>query len=195
MVFKKIINDSISCQLRSILTHISGAGLDWKFMSTSLHQIRCSSMYSVYTRFSHIYCKVCLENPPRLKLSTAKSALSYSTQVKHTNVAETSFDPKNSNEKGKLLVEVSSVVDHNPQQSLYTQIVEAFPEGIQLAFAYGSGAIQQQNNSDVSKNMLDFIFVVDKPRRWHRLNLEKHPHHYSFLKYFGPDTITRIQDR
>ncbi|XP_059143360.1 phosphatidate cytidylyltransferase, mitochondrial-like isoform X2 [Physella acuta] len=85
--------------------------------------------------------------------------------------------------------------DNSKQKGIYSEIVGSFPEGIQMAFAYGSGAFQQENSPDVNKNVLDFILVVDMPRRWHRLNLDKHPHHYSFLKRFGPHTIARVQER
>lgn len=89
----------------------------------------------------------------------------------------------------------SAVVKINRQRELYSRIVEAFPPGIEMAFAYGSGAFQQNNSLDQSKNMLDFIFVVNKPKSWHRENLERHAHHYSFLKRLGPHTVARIQER
>jgi len=81
------------------------------------------------------------------------------------------------------------------QKCFYRNIIDSFPDGIQMAFAYGSGAFQQDNSKDKSKNMLDFIFVVDNPYIWHRENLKAHPNHYSFLKRFGPLTISRIQER
>jgi hypothetical protein len=34
-------------------------------------------------------------------------------------------------------------------------------EGMEMAFAYGSGVFQQEGHVDMSKNMLDYIFVVD----------------------------------
>lgn len=83
----------------------------------------------------------------------------------------------------------------NPQKVLYNDIIDEFPEGLQMVFAYGSGAFQQQNSKDKSKNMLDFIFVVEKPEHWHQMNLEKHPHHYSLLKRFGSHFITQIQEK
>ncbi|XP_005095408.1 phosphatidate cytidylyltransferase, mitochondrial [Aplysia californica] len=111
------------------------------------------------------------------------------------DLAVTVETEKKSQEANILFSSSQALVEENPQRSLYRDIVHEFPDGIQMAFAYGSGAIQQGNANDKSKNMLDFIFVVDKPRRWHRINLERHPHHYSFLKHFGPRTITRIQER
>lgn len=95
----------------------------------------------------------------------------------------------------KSIIGDISVNDNQSEQAeMYRGIIESFPDGIQMAFAYGSGAFQQDNSKETSKNMLDFIFVVDKPRRWHRENLDKHPLHYSFLKYFGPRHISKFQE-
>ncbi|GFO11976.1 phosphatidate cytidylyltransferase, mitochondrial [Plakobranchus ocellatus] len=89
----------------------------------------------------------------------------------------------------------NALVKQEKQRELYGRIVEAFPSGIEMAFAYGSGAFQQHNSLHQSKNMLDFIFVVNKPKSWHRQNIELHPHHYSSLRRLGPHTISRLQDR
>jgi len=95
----------------------------------------------------------------------------------------------------KSIIGDISVNDNQSEQAeMYRGIIESFPDGIQMAFAYGSGAFQQDNSKETSKNMLDFIFVVDKPRRWHRENLDKHPSHYSLLKYFGPRHISKFQE-
>ncbi|XP_041353596.1 phosphatidate cytidylyltransferase, mitochondrial-like [Gigantopelta aegis] len=79
--------------------------------------------------------------------------------------------------------------------SVYHRVLSSFPEGIQMAFAYGSGVFQQQGHVDMSKNMLDFIFVVDNPIVWHRQNMQSNNKHYSFLKYLGPTNITKIQEQ
>ena len=41
--------------------------------------------------------------------------------------------------------------------------------------------------------MLDLVFVVEDAEVWHRENIARNPRHYSFLRYLGLDTITRIQ--
>lgn len=41
--------------------------------------------------------------------------------------------------------------------------------------------------------MLDLIFVVDDAELWHAENLGKNHHHYSFLRHFGSEMITKIQ--
>ncbi len=41
--------------------------------------------------------------------------------------------------------------------------------------------------------MLDLVFAVDDPREWHKNNLQRNGHHYSFLRHFGPDTVVRLQ--
>ena len=64
-----------------------------------------------------------------------------------------------------------------------------------MAFAYGSGAYKQVGHKDPSKNMLDFIFVVDNPEAWHRTNISTNPQHYSFLRWFGPKRVSSIGDK
>lgn len=75
------------------------------------------------------------------------------------------------------------------------KILPGFPDGIQCSFAYGSGAFQQQGTEHVSKNMLDFIFVVDDPVAWHSENLQMNRRHYSALKFLGTRAITHIQQQ
>ena len=80
-------------------------------------------------------------------------------------------------------------------RQLYARILDIFPKNyMQFAFAYGSGAFQQQGHVDKSKNMLDFVIAVDNPEQWHRENMEKNSEHYSILKYFGPKYIATFQD-
>jgi len=42
--------------------------------------------------------------------------------------------------------------------------------------------------------MVDFIFAVDDPAKWHQLNIGQYPHHYSFLRHLGASTVAHIQD-
>ncbi|XP_052272135.1 phosphatidate cytidylyltransferase, mitochondrial-like [Dreissena polymorpha] len=77
---------------------------------------------------------------------------------------------------------------------VYQSAIEIFPKGIQMAFAYGSGVFQQAGG-DMSKNMLDFILVVDNALQWHSENLAMNNHHYSFLRRFGPQAISNIQSK
>lgn len=79
------------------------------------------------------------------------------------------------------------------KSDVFQRVLAGFPSGIQMAFAYGSGVFQQ-TGADMSKNMLDFVLVVDQPQEWHRENIDRNFKHYSFLKYFGPKTVSKIQD-
>ncbi|XP_045145928.1 phosphatidate cytidylyltransferase, mitochondrial isoform X1 [Echinops telfairi] len=75
------------------------------------------------------------------------------------------------------------------------QILSHFPEELSLAFAYGSAVYRQTGPSAAQKNpMLDLVFTVDDPLRWHSRNLEKNWSHYSFLKVLGPRMITTVQN-
>ena len=69
-------------------------------------------------------------------------------------------------------------------------ICRYFPP-VQLAFAYGSAVFRQQGR-EMGK-MLDLAFVVDDSEGWHTENLARHSSHYSFLKYFGPSIISKVQ--
>ena len=77
---------------------------------------------------------------------------------------------------------------------LFYRIVESFPAGIQMAFAYGSGVYQQEGHESMKRNMLDFVLVVDDPQTWHAANMKTNRSHYSFLKYFGKRSVTALQE-
>ena len=78
-------------------------------------------------------------------------------------------------------------------QDFLSHAIRQFPVGITSAFAYGSGVFQQNNNKPAKDNMIDLIFIVENPALWHKMNLEKHPEHYSFIKNFGPTFLAKIQ--
>lgn len=72
-------------------------------------------------------------------------------------------------------------------------VVKCFSPGIRYAFAYGSGVFQQSGHATVKDNMIDFIFVVNDAFSWHYQTLKRYPNHYSFLNYFGPKSISKVQ--
>ena len=75
------------------------------------------------------------------------------------------------------------------------QILSHFPQrSLRFVFAYGSGVFQQDGNTSISKNMIDFIFAVDEPTKWHQENLKVNSRHYSSLRWFGPKYLGRLQD-
>ena len=67
---------------------------------------------------------------------------------------------------------------------------------ISFAFGYGSGVLKQQQDLEKSKtqNQVDLILTVNNSFKFHEENLKLNPYHYSFLRYFGVSTITRIQE-
>ncbi|EPY54120.1 matrix protein import protein [Schizosaccharomyces cryophilus OY26] len=73
-------------------------------------------------------------------------------------------------------------------------LLDTFNAPIQVAIGYGSGVFQQAGYGSTAKPMVDFIFQVDNPVRWHELNIQQNPSHYSFLKYLGPKIIANVQD-
>lgn len=42
--------------------------------------------------------------------------------------------------------------------------------------------------------MIDFIFQVEDPVKWHKINLQQNPSHYSFVKNFGPGFVSTLQE-
>lgn len=75
---------------------------------------------------------------------------------------------------------------------IYKRILARFPQNITFCFAYGSG-VKKQLNSDDKQNMIDLIFAVKDPAAWHEENVRMNASHYSGLKYFGHEFISRYQ--
>ena len=76
----------------------------------------------------------------------------------------------------------------------YKEMLENFPNGISIACAYGSGVFKQTGHKSLKDNMIDFIFVLDDPLKWHKKNIERHPEHYSFLKHLGSGAVASLQE-
>lgn len=79
-------------------------------------------------------------------------------------------------------------------EDILHKIVSHFSDGVALAFAYGSGVFKQQGNVSAG-NMIDFVFVVEDSRDWHKNNLKSNPGHYSSLGRFGCNAVVTVQDR
>eukprot|EP00963_Diacronema_lutheri_P007605 scaffold659_cov318-Pavlova_lutheri.AAC.6 len=62
-------------------------------------------------------------------------------------------------------------------------ILARFPT-VQHAFAYGSKVFAQEKDPGRDA-LLDFVFVVDEPKKWHDENLVRHPRHYSCVGRWG----------
>lgn len=99
------------------------------------------------------------------------------------------------------------------------KILSIFPNNYCFAFAYGSAIYRQSLGSSLgsgttqswstsedssssqqsskplsSANMIDLVIVVPDSLRFHQENLKKNPSHYSFLRLFGPKTVSNFQD-
>ncbi|WBW72005.1 mitochondrial phosphatidate cytidylyltransferase Tam41 [Schizosaccharomyces osmophilus] len=74
------------------------------------------------------------------------------------------------------------------------RLLKTFNAPIQVAIGYGSGVFQQAGYGSSAKPMVDFIFQVDDPVRWHELNIQQNPSHYSLLKYLGPKAVAEVQE-
>jgi len=105
---------------------------------------------------------------------------------------------------------------------LYYRILSKFPPNFSLCFAYGSGVKPQigydnlplsspttssiitsdnNNNNNVTKAiskkpaLLDLMFVVENPYKWHSQNVLQNPSHYSFIRQMGSNFIARYQEK
>ncbi|KAL3266960.1 hypothetical protein HHI36_011109 [Cryptolaemus montrouzieri] len=77
--------------------------------------------------------------------------------------------------------------------ALFTRILGRFPQQQNFCFAYGS-AVKKQLTNNSKENMFDLIFCVDNSSKWHELNMKQNPSHYSGLKYFGHNFISKFQE-
>ncbi|XP_073981740.1 phosphatidate cytidylyltransferase, mitochondrial isoform X1 [Rhodnius prolixus] len=81
-------------------------------------------------------------------------------------------------------------------EPVYKKIVSHFPQNyIKFSFAYGSAVFPQGGIKLQEKPMIDMIFVVDESENFHNQNLRMNPGHYSFLRYFGHEFITIVQEK
>ena len=92
-----------------------------------------------------------------------------------------------------------AAIDDDSRESL-NEVVQAFPS-VDLAFAYGSGAVRQgsydysRENKDRGKElpMLDLIFAVENSEAWHTANKERHRDHYTSMIDLKPSQIAFVQ--
>ncbi|XP_031623714.1 phosphatidate cytidylyltransferase, mitochondrial [Contarinia nasturtii] len=79
--------------------------------------------------------------------------------------------------------------------SLTQRILPRFPK-IQYCFAYGSGVKRQVGYDEkAQKNaMIDLIVAVDDATKWHKENLERNPHDYSWMRFLGSKLIGEYQE-
>lgn len=79
--------------------------------------------------------------------------------------------------------------------------VGAFPP-VELAFAYGSGVMQQRGYADLAAGgasrgapppMVDLVLAVADPLAWHAENLRRNGAHYSALGRLGAAAVARVQ--
>lgn len=76
------------------------------------------------------------------------------------------------------------------------KILLRFPQNLSFSFAYGSGVKKQLLNVSQKgkRNMIDLVYCVENSAKWHEDNLAQNPSHYSFIKYFGHNFISKFQE-
>ena len=71
----------------------------------------------------------------------------------------------------------------------FPTLLDRFPSNVAFTFAYGSGAFQQNNHQDKSKNMLDIVLVVENLEDFHRQNIQRNKRDYAWW-----NRIAKIDD-
>uniref|UniRef100_A0A7E4V7R2 Phosphatidate cytidylyltransferase, mitochondrial n=1 Tax=Panagrellus redivivus TaxID=6233 RepID=A0A7E4V7R2_PANRE len=77
----------------------------------------------------------------------------------------------------------------------YRSLLDCLPlSTIKYAFAYGSGAITQANET-IADKMVDFIVVTSDPLQFHQDNLVKNAKHYSLVRLLGAERLVKLQTK
>ncbi|XP_055320454.1 phosphatidate cytidylyltransferase, mitochondrial-like [Sitodiplosis mosellana] len=79
--------------------------------------------------------------------------------------------------------------------SLTQRILQRFPGKLTYCFAYGSGVKKQTGYNDKAQKdaMIDLVLCVDDAFEWHKRNLERNPHDYSWMRLLGSKIIGEYQ--
>lgn len=66
--------------------------------------------------------------------------------------------------------------------------------GLNYAFAYGSGVFRQTGYTDeeIRKSMVDFIISTEDVNHWHEINKSENPQDYSILKRASGNQLAKI---
>lgn len=79
---------------------------------------------------------------------------------------------------------------------LINRILKKFPHKFAFCFAYGSGVKKQTGYTDeaLKNTLIDLMFCVDDPTKWHTENLKLNNSHYSCIKLLGATNLSRVQE-
>lgn len=85
---------------------------------------------------------------------------------------------------------------HSTISPVLRRILLRFPQNLSFSFAYGSGVKKQLSkvNPRGKRNMIDLVYCVENSAKWHEENLALNPSHYSFLKHFGHNFVSKFQE-
>lgn len=116
-----------------------------------------------------------------------------------------------------LFIARFSTANSEANDDYFQRILQRFPGGRCLSFAYGSGVFQQDGQKRARDNMTDLVLAVDDPGTWHKHNLLFNPKDYSglicdkwyfkekkaksdsnvsgLMRTLGPKVISDVQDK
>eukprot|EP00833_Pecoramyces_ruminatium_P016304 jgi/Orpsp1_1/1190336/evm.model.d7180000078349.1 len=67
-------------------------------------------------------------------------------------------------------------------KTILGKVITKFNAPIAYAFAYGSGVFKQKGyENEKKKPLVDYVFAVENPLEWHKINFKQFQNHYSGL--------------
>jgi len=131
------------------------------------------------------------------KLSTSLNVSLYKSLVFHSikNLSNTPLptsSPLTQNKK-----ELENDEGLSKSKKFLGKVIKRFNAPISYAFAYGSGVFKQKGyENEKKKPLVDYVFAVDNPLEWHRINFEQFKEHYSGLGKMShnPKILSSIQE-
>lgn len=88
--------------------------------------------------------------------------------------------------------EMTNQYMHTNNEDRLEQLIDNFRSPIEFSFGYGLGVFEQSGYDIKKKPQIDMIHIVREPKRFHTSNLRQFAEHYSFLKMFGINSISKI---
>jgi len=96
------------------------------------------------------------------------------------NLSNTPIPPPTPIQQNKKDPEVDAAISKSKQ--ILGKVITRFNAPIAYAFAYGSGVFKQKGyENEKKKPLVDYVFAVDNPFEWHKINFEQFQNHYSGL--------------
>ncbi|KAG4096413.1 mitochondrial matrix Mmp37 [Neocallimastix lanati (nom. inval.)] len=96
------------------------------------------------------------------------------------NLSNTAIPQPTQIQQNKKEPEVDAAISKS--KHILGKVITRFKAPIAYAFAYGSGVFKQKGyENEKKKPLVDYVFAVDDPLEWHKINFKQFQNHYSGL--------------